>query len=864
MAKDLQFDTDARAKLQTGVDTLAKAVAATLGPRGRNIVIEKGFLAPQVTKDGVTVAKSIELPDPVENIGARLIREVASKTEGTCGDGPQPLYSGVLTPTGFVRMGDVKVGMKVCGTDSTVQEVTGVFPKGKREVYEVRLTDGRVVECCEDHLWSVTTNYGKEKTLTVRELLDSGQICVEQKDGSSNHGFFVRNNTVEFDEQTGEMLLDPYFLGVLLGDGSMTGTGSVELSLGVKKKGILDTLKLPEGISMGVSNHPEKSYVRAKFSGHGILRDALRQLGLFGTNSHTKFIPDAYLYSGVSARKELLRGLLDTDGYINSHGRFEFSTVSPKLASDFSGLCHGLGIALHHRVHYRDNDTDSYSDTPIYRFAQLKGYKYGYAVDSIERLGRTEEMQCIKVSNKDNLYVTDGYVVTHNTTTATVLAQAIVESGLKSLAAGANPVALKRGIEMATEDVVKNLKETSRPVEGDEIEKVAGVSANDLAIGKIIAATMEKVGGNGVVTVEDSPTIGMESEVVDGMRLEQGYISPYFVTSEKMTAELKDVRVIVTDGQVSNQHDLMKPLESLMADGVKSIVIVADSVEGEALATLVVNKMRGSLNVCAVKAPWFGDRKKELLKDLAAVTGGQLLSQENGAPLKEATAEMIGGCRTVTVTRDHATFVDGRGSTDAVEERVRLVKAELENSDSDVEKEYLKKRLAKLAGGVGVIKVGAATDVETKEVRQRVEDALNATTAAIEEGIVPGGGVALMRAAKIPVPPKPSWLHVDEKVGYDILLQSLLKPVMKIAENAGLDGQVAVMRIGDAAEDSVGLNAMTGKYEDMYKAGIIDPTKVVRLALQNAASIASLVLMTEAVVTDIPEEKGEGVPPLNV
>lgn len=527
MAKDIQFSMDARAGIKRGVDKMAQAVSATLGPKGRNVIIDKGFGPPQVTKDGVTVAKSIDLPDPVENVGARLLREVASRTESVCGDG---------------------------------------------------------------------------------------------------------------------------------------------------------------------------------------------------------------------------------------------------------------------------------------------------------------------------------------TTTATVLAQDILDRGMRSLAAGTNPVALKRGIDMATVDVVEGLKEMSRPVEGNEIEKVAGISANDSEIGKIIADTMEQVGTDGVVTVEDSQTVGMETEVVDGMRLERGYISPYFATNDKMSAELKDARIIVTDESIASPHDLVKPLEALLSEGTKSVVIVAEDVTGEALATLVMNKMRGSLNICAIKAPWFGDRKKELMKDLAAITGGKLVSKETGVALKDATPDMFGGCRSVTVTRDHATFVDGNGNEDDVSERVKQIRAELENTDSEVEKEYLKKRLAKLSGGIGVIKVGAATEVEIKEIKQRVEDALNATTAAIEEGIVPGGGVALLRASKTR---REEGLEPDERLGYNILLQALLCPLMRIAENAGHDGKVTVMHVSDRVGENVGLNAATGKFEDMFEAGIVDPTKVVRSAVQSAASIASLLLTTEAVITEIPEAANE-------
>jgi chaperonin GroEL len=444
------------------------------------------------------------------------------------------------------------------------------------------------------------------------------------------------------------------------------------------------------------------------------------------------------------------------------------------------------------------------------------------------------------------------------TTTATVLAHAMVREGLRNVAAGANPMSLKRGIEQAVESAVEQIKNQAKEIEEkNEIAHVAAISAGDTEIGQQIAEAMDKVGKDGVITVEESQTFGMELELVEGMRFDKGYISPYFVTDpERMEAVLEEPYVLLANQKISAVKDVLPVLEKIMQSG-KSLVIVAEDVEGEALATLIVNKVRGTFKSAAVKAPGFGDRRKAMLQDIAILTGGQVISEEIGLKLENAQLDMLGKARKVVITKDETTIVEGAGKDDEIKGRINQIKNEIDKTDSDYDREKLQERLAKLAGGVAVIKVGAATEVELKEKKHRIEDAVQTTKAAVEEGIVPGGGVALLSAQ--PGLDKLD-LEGDEATGARLVRKALEEPIKQISENAGLEGGVIVEKVR-TLDAGWGLNAESGEYVDMFKAGIVDATKVTRSALQNAASIAALFLTTEAVVAEKPE-KQPATPPM--
>jgi len=463
----------------------------------------------------------------------------------------------------------------------------------------------------------------------------------------------------------------------------------------------------------------------------------------------------------------------------------------------------------------------------------------------------------VEVATKTNDVVGDG------TTTATVLAQAIITEGMKVVAAGANPMLLKRGLDKGAEAIVAELKSLAKPVrDRADIAHVAAISAADSEIGDLIAEVMEKVGKDGVITVEESKGIAFEKEYTEGMQIDRGYISAYFVTNaERMEAELEEPYILITDKKISAINDILPVLEKVL-QVTKNLLIVAEDVDGEALATLVVNKLRGTINVLAVKAPGFGDRRKAMLQDMAILTGGTVISEEIGRKLDSTTVEDLGRARRLVADKDNTTFIEGRGDEKAIKARIEQIRAQIETTTSDFDREKLQERLAKLAGGVAVLKVGAATETELKEKKHRVEDALSTARSAVEEGIVPGGGVALLNV--IPALDKVQTANDDEKFGVDILRRALAEPMRQLARNAGEDGAVIIDTVRrkqkEKGDTSYGYNVLTGEFGSMLEQGVIDPVKVTRSAVQNAVSIASLLLTTEALITDIPEEKS--APPM--
>ena len=464
--------------------------------------------------------------------------------------------------------------------------------------------------------------------------------------------------------------------------------------------------------------------------------------------------------------------------------------------------------------------------------------------DKLENMGA---QMVREVASKTSDVAGDG------TTTATILAQAVYREGVKSVAAGANPMAIKRGIEQATEKVVAQIHDLSRPVEGEAVSQVAAISANnDKTIGNIIAEAMEKVGKDGVITVEEGKTMETELDVVEGMQFDRGYLSPYFVTDqETMECVLENAYILIHEKKITNMKDLLPLLEQISRAG-GPLLIVCEEVEGEALATLVVNKLRGTLNCAAVKAPGFGDRRKAMLEDIGILTGGKALMEETGIKLEGVKLEDLGQAKRIVIDKDNTTIIEGAGTKDAIEGRVKQLRSQVEETTSDYDQEKLQERLAKLVGGVAVIKVGAATEMEMKEKKARVEDAMHATRAAVEEGIVPGGGVSLLRAADVLKGLKSD--NEDEQIGINVVRKALEEPVRWIAQNAGHEGAIVVVKVREKSESNFGFNAQSGEYGDLVAAGVVDPAKVTRTALQNASSIAGLMLTTEASVHEIPEK----------
>lgn len=794
--RQILYANDARAKMMEGINGLADAVAVTLGPKGKNVVIKLGFQDPRFTKDGVTVAKNVFFPDEFKNMGAEIISGVALRTGMRCGDGPQPLWSKVLTPTGFISMGEVEPGMDICGTDGSIQKVLEVHPKGEREIYNVRFANGRMAQCCEEHLWSVITNWGKSMVLPLSDIADD--FCKVTNEGHKKYKYYVPSTSVEFISDQKNMPLDPYLVGILVGDGSLSGR-TVEISLGKAKEHVIEKIKLPDGLSTSIRYVENRNYFRVKINGRTAegqsMADILACIGLSGSTSDDKHIPRSYLYSSKDDRESLLRGLLDTDGYINNRGLFEFSTVSQRLAQDFRHLVWSLGRFTTFILHNRDNDPNSYSDKPIYRMQELSGYKYGAKIIDIQPTGNFTEMQCIKVSNPDNLYITDDFLVTHNTTTATVLARALLERG--------------KPFDMAHVDkVIENVRAMSVPVKSKEDwYNVAYISSNaDTEIATLIADTIEQVGMDGQITMQLSPDLGLKSEIVNGMSFARGYCSPYFVTNtDKMIAELDNPLVLVLDKQLLTLESIFTELNEAAKAG-RSLLIIAREIEGDAKSTLVLNKVKNGLRVCAVSAHGLTE---DFLEDIVVATGASL------------TERKFGSAKKAIIYSDKTVIVEGGGDKEEIEARCNMLR---ENKKKD--------RLARLSGGVAVLWIGGTTQAEAEERLDRVDDALNATRSAIEEGIVPGGGITLLKAGR--------------EITDEVVLHATRAPITQILKNAGIDIDI---------DNLDGYDARVGEPCDMMDRGIVDPTKVTCSALKDAASVAALVLNTECGIVEKAEIK---------
>jgi len=901
LVQEVTFGQEAHTQLLQGAEILYRAVKSTMGPSGHNVIIDNGQTAPLITKDGVTVAKSINLKNKLPSIGAELIKEVASKTNELAGDGPQPLYAKVLTPTGWTTLGQLRIGDSICGTDGTIQKVLGTYPKGTKDIYRVILSDGnknthsRVVECCEDHLWSVTTYYGNERTLTTKQMLETGLDVGPYERGR----YFVKQNQAEFYDDN--ITLDPYLLGVLLGDGSLSEEHEIDISVGLKEEYILDKLVLPQGCKMRKKHYTStKHYIKGTITGSqrvgqqpsgqkSIIKKALKELNLLGTTSETKFIPKQYLVSSIFTRKKLLEGLVDTDGSINKRGLLEYNTVSKQLCSDIVDLCRSLGKSVNVTTYVRKPKDGSYGKKTIYRVSELKGNKHGLRIVDIVKTNKKTEMMCIKVSNHDSLYITDDYVITHNTTTATVLGYTMLQQGIKMTATGRSAIEIKRGMEWATEKVIGWIKEHAIPVRNNEdIINVGTISANgDRSIGELLCEAISKVGQDGIITIEPAKSVKTSLDVVEGMQFDSGFVSPYFVTNqEKMTAELNDPYILITNKKLSSLQEILPVLE-LSANANKPLLIIGDEIEGEALHTLIVNKMKGVLFTCAVKAPSYGENRTDVLSDIALVAGGKVFDASSEKAIKNATLADLGKCKRAIIGKGSTTLIgDDSGSRkDLISERVEQLRALLSANIGldDLKRENTKKRLAKLAGGIAVIKVGGSTEVEIFEKKDRVEDALNATVAAVQEGILPGGGTALFYASEwLQKEMASSLLNMteDELAGARIIYESCRQPLRVIVENTGKSADVVMNQLrsydngrlvsllhdiaGDTSRPEVvvekkaenllnerlrqGYDASRHVYCDLIERGVIDPLKVERYALEHACSVIGLVLTTNCVV----------------
>lgn len=846
---NIKFNEEARELIFSGINKVADAVKVTLGPKGRNVVIFDGINPPHVTKDGVTVARSIDLNDPFENMGAQMIKEVSINTGKNVGDGPQPLYSKVLTPNGFVEIGSLKVGDEICGTNKSIQTVLGVFPKGKKKIYKMIFSNGQTVECSDDHLWTVLNSNTNHKTTRTTSFLNKSGVSKKCKEGWNAYKYYIPTTVCEFKENN-DFILDPFLVGLLIGDGSLSSRGSsIELSLALDQDYILDRIIVPENIKFTATRDEKKHYLRVKFSrieNHGpTMHDYVEMIGLLGVYSDTKFIPKEYLYSSYESRLKLLDGLTETDGHVNTRGLLEYNTISRQLCSDVVELLRGLGKQVHYYLMERKKDS-SYSSTPIYRISELVGYKRGIKLIEIQDVGEHTEMMCIKVSNEDHLYITDDYVLTHNTTTSAILAQAMITEGLKLVREGANPIDLKRGIDKAVERVVESLREQSEAVDinSDRLQQVATISANnDEEIGKLVSDVIKAVGKDGVVTMENSRDNETSISIIEGISVKQGYVSPHFVTENgKHELTFEGSYLLLMDGKISDIKEVIPILQFANKED-KPIVIFCDDIDDNTLRSIIKSRMNGS-KICIVKAPGFGFKRVEYLQDIAAICGGKVISSQLGTSITTSNVSYLGVCDKIVIDRASTLIVGGDGNKERTEAYIQSVQTLLDNCTEDWEINVLKERLSKLKGGVAIVHVGAASDTEVKEKMDRIDDAICATRAALEEGILPGGGYAYFIADKTD-DLKLNTINIDEQFGASIVYQSIKSPIKLIMENSGLDSNKIF------EDNFIGYNAKTDAFEDLKLAGVIDPTKVARMALENAASIAGMVLLTECLIENV-------------
>lgn len=842
IVKDLNFGGNAKDRIMSGVVKLCDAVESTLGASGRCVIYEDQTGKPVITKDGVTVAESVFLMDSVENMGASLIKEAARNTVREAGDGPQPLHSKVLTPKGWTTMGELSVGDEICGSNGTTQNVLEIYDKGELGVFEVKFSDGRVVECSENHLWSVTDSNGREKTLTVRGMIEAGFVL--NNSGNRHFKFYVKNTFVEFDDNSDELELDPYFLGVMIGDGSFSTKKYIELSIGKNKEYILKNIKLPLGISYSERYYDNKNYYKVTFSGcdseGNYLYNHFDNLGLLGRNSHTKFIPDKYLYSSKKNRELLLQGIIDTDGYINNRGLFEFSSVNETLANQVIELMQGLGIPYSYWVNKKRGE-DAYSQNPIHRISQLNGYKYGLKIVDIVNTGRNAQMKCIKVSNDDHLYVTDDYVLTHNTSTSSVLARYALEK-LMDYSKDYTIRELKEGMSQGLNKVNDYLESVKIEVDDEMLKSVATISCNnDEELGSIIGDAFAKVGKDGIVIIEESQDHRTYADVVDGVSFDSKLKSQFLITDrDRGVAELENPLVLLSLTEIPNARKIQKILEHCISSN-RALLIIAP-VSKQVSETLLMNKVRGNLKVNYIDPAGFGQTKPDTMEDLAILTGAKVYNEELGDDIDWMRVEDLGEVHK-SVTDSKGTVLATYEYDESVDERKAQVKKEIENCTNDFLKKKLEQRLAMLSGKVGVVYVGADSNVEYKEKKDRVEDAVYATKAALNGGIVSGGGVALRDASKV--------LDRSNK-GEDALYYAINKPLEIILKNASIEGT------GDNIKEGFGTNAINGEIVNMVDAKIIDPLLVTKTALKNAVSVATTIVSADCVISNVRDySKGE-------
>jgi chaperonin GroEL len=857
------------------LETLHQAsqlVGSTLGPNGKIVLIERQEnIGPYVTKDGITVFNSMAFADPTKQAILEAARDSSSKTNVEAGDGPQPLYSKVLTPSGFVQMKDVSVGMKISGTNGTTQTVLGVYPKGLKEIYEVEFENKGVVECCEDHIWSVSYNKNN-KNKTTKELY---RDYVKTSGGYKKYKYFVPRTVVEFKSSETAMPLDPYLVGLLIGGVTVRDSGSFELFLGADKKHIIEKLVVPAGITKSVQFIKDENYYRVQLAGtdkhNRSIQHILKQIGLKNAPSSTKHIPQAYLYSSMTARKQLLQGLIDSDGYINKKGMFEFNTTSEQFAHDVKQLCSSLGLTT---LISRKNRSKVNPDTTSIRIAQLKGHKLGDKIIRITPTGRFTEMQCIKVSNPDSLYITDNYVVTHNTTSATILAEALIRLGLNYLRENPRVSTQKvmRELEQAyNEFVVPFIQDNAIKIttENDEdlLKKVALVATNyDQEMSEAVIQGFGEVGHSGNITIAEAPGVsGFEVEKVEGFHIAKGFeetcgrfIEEFINDKGNYRTLLERPKFLLYNGKINDISQIMKVLEIFgdASDSVKygknaispNLVVVAHHFSESVLAILAANfRNPTSINVLPLKTPMTiqANSPYHFLLDLAAFAGATVFDPLS-RPLETVEIADLGldTMQLFEFGRFKSTVI-GRPEEMFLMPRVEELQHQHRNAESSMDAELLNERIAILTGGIARIKVLGSSEAELKEKRHRVEDAVASIKGAIKYGVLPGCAKTMLTLSKL--------ISANEDLPRSvrhIMGKAFAEPFRRILDNGGYHAD----EIKEVAQKITSQNfyytydALNQKFGDAIELGILDSAAAVNMAIKNSLSVSKMLMGLSGVV----------------
>ena len=835
-------------------------VGSTLGPGGRSVIIERQEegLPPMVTKDGVTVFKNLGFDSASAHVLMEAARESAQRTAADAGDGPQPLWSEILTPTGFVKMGDIRPGMRICGTNGSIQEVVEVFHKGQKEIVKVTFSADRVVECCEDHLWSVTTSWGKTEVLPLKEIMKDYKSISEV--GHDQHKYYTPRTEVELGSKNQKLPLDPYLVGLLIGDGSLGDSGTIELSLGLKKEHILEKLVLPEGIEARSRYDDKKHYFRVKIVGKTpdgrSIRDFVDQIGLRNSKSDTKFIPQDYLLSSRKNRTALLQGLIDTDGHINVRGSFEFSTVSPQLAKDFIFLGRSLGKTLNSWTYHRKEGDDAYGKKDVYRVTETKGRLYGNAIQNIERTGKFTEMRCIKVSNPDNLYITDDFIVTHNTTTGTILAEAIVRHTMAYCKANpkVSPQRVVRLLEKTFKETIEpSIRAKAMPTSlNDEAGRnlllsVAKVSANgDIDLAKAVLDCFDLCGDDGNVTlIEASGPSKYVVDHLDGFPINKGYddvgkFYQVFINDiGRQVVALNKPVYILYHGRLSDIYTALTLFEKIgeaAATGEFShnVVFVATGFSEIVLAHLATNFQDARTpNIYPLVAPLspMATSQYDFLADLAALTGGTIFDPLN-APLENAELNQLGHSDFFESARYRSTVL-GFTDEEAVLNRADQLKTLLASgSMAQLDTMLVQERLGKLTGGIAQLRIVGASAGELREKRDRAEDAICAVRGALKNGALPGGGWTLLRL-------RDELTNLGVPVLIETLGKALQEPIDRLFSNAGYTAEERDEVTKSMKAEKVVYDLLEGKFVDPVAGGVLDSVPAVLEAIRNSLSIAS-------------------------